>query len=643
MIRGSWRRAIAGAVAGVALWGAAEPAAAAPAFRACPGEGRGATCARVPVPLDRSGRQPGTVRLRALRFAARGRPRGERRAAIYLSGGPGGAGLFEARFGLPELASLRSRYDLVAFDQRGTGASGLLRCPELERDLRLRSTRAAARCAERIGPRRALYTTRTSVEDLEAIRAAVGAERVLLFGVSYGTKLAVAYAKAHPDRVERLILDSVADPDDADPFALDVYRAMAPSLAALCPARCRGVSADPGADLAALVAALRARPLRGTVVSARGKRRRRSLGPLAISDVLFDADYAPILRAAVPAAVRAALRGDATPLLRLQELARPLSDFGPARLFSPGRYAAVCEETPLPWGRGAPFAEREPAAERAAAALGPAAFFPFDFATARADEIDLCLRWPEAPEPPVLAGGGYPDVPVLLLQGEADLRTPPEASARVAARFPRAIRIVVGGVGHAVLASDPSGCARRRLATWLRRSQVTAGCVRVPTGAPAPGIPPRSLAELAPARGARGPLRVRRTVAAIDATLDDVVFAAEASFGDAGAGLRGGTFRLGSRGAVLRRVSWVPGVSLSGSPVRGGGLRLRVAGGGAARGTVTLSRGGVLRGRLGGRRVAVRLGARPPRAAASVAGAARLGTGPRVFRHGRVLPVRRLP
>lgn len=88
------------------------------------------------------------------------------------------------------------------------------------------------------------------------MRVAVGAERVLLYGVSYGTKLALAYAKAYPGRVERMILDSVADPDDTDPFALDVYRAIAPSLRALCPARCRGVSDDPGADLAALVARL---------------------------------------------------------------------------------------------------------------------------------------------------------------------------------------------------------------------------------------------------------------------------------------------------------------------------------------------------------------------------------------------------
>ena len=81
---------------------------------------------------------------------------------------------------------------------------------------RFRSPRAAAVCAERLGPARARYTTQETVADLEAVRAALGYERIALYGTSYGTKLAVAYARAHPDRVERLLLDSVVAPDGAD-------------------------------------------------------------------------------------------------------------------------------------------------------------------------------------------------------------------------------------------------------------------------------------------------------------------------------------------------------------------------------------------------------------------------------------------
>ena len=112
--------------------------------------------------------------------------------------------------------------------------------------MRVRSTRAGELCARRLGPRRSFYTTPDSVEDMEAIRQALGLERMSLLGISYGTALALAYARAHPDRVDRLILDSVADPDDADVFGLASFRAVAPSLRALCPAGCRDVSSRPG-------------------------------------------------------------------------------------------------------------------------------------------------------------------------------------------------------------------------------------------------------------------------------------------------------------------------------------------------------------------------------------------------------------
>ena len=85
---------------------------------------------------------------------------------------------------------------------------------------------------------------------MEAIRQQLGVEKLTLFGISYGTELAIAYARAYPAHVERLILDSVVDADDRDPFAPSNFRAMGPSLRSLCPANCRGISADPGADLA---------------------------------------------------------------------------------------------------------------------------------------------------------------------------------------------------------------------------------------------------------------------------------------------------------------------------------------------------------------------------------------------------------
>ena len=376
------------------------------------------------------------------------------------------------------------------------------------------------------------------------------------------------------------------------------------------------MTADPAGDLARLADRLRAAPLRGMSYGPGGRRRPGTLTALALSDLMFDSDYNPAIRAGIPVAVRAALdHGDPAPLLRLIDTAAVLSRLPPARVFSAARYATVCEETPLPWPRGAPFEQRAQRARDQAASLGPGAFFPFSYEEAKADEIDLCLRWAEASAPPP-SGGAYPAVPALVLQGGEDLRTPPAGSARVAAAL-RAQRVVVPGVGHAVVGGDPSRCGIRRLFAFLRGRPAAAACPRVPTEVPATGVPPTSLSQLAAPAGVPG--RAGRTVAALDVTLDDLTFSLSPALGSplTGAGLRGGRFRLRRRTIVLDGLQVVPGVRVSGKLPRRGSARLRISGRQAARGRVRISASGVVRGRLGGRSVRGRLRAGPPRPVAS--------------------------
>ena len=563
----------------------------------------GAECATLRVPLDRAGALPGTVPLKLARLPTDG----SRPTLVYLSGGPGGAGIEEMLAVMPLTPFLLDSYRVVGFDQRGTGGSGLLRCKALEHDARLRSVRAGEDCARRLGERRRLYTTPDSVADLEAIRAELGVERLTLFGISYGTELALAYARAHPDRVDRLILDSVVDPDDRDPFGLAGFRAMGPSLAGLCPARCRGVTrGEPVQLVGALAARLRGRSVAGFAYDRRGRRHRERIGPTAISDLMYDSDYNPPLRAALPAAVRAALRGDRAPLARLLLEGGKLAELPSPRSFSSARYATVCEETPLPWDAATPVGDRLAEAQRRAAALGPAAFFPFDLRTAAADEIGLCLHWPGVPSGRVPAPEApYPAVPALLLQGGEDLRTPPEGSASVAADIAGARRVTVPGVGHAVVGGDPSGCGVRKLQRFVTGKAVGGDCRRVGSGVPAVALPPRTLGGVAPVRGLRG--RVGRTAAAVGVTVDDLVFSLSPAFlAYSGGGLRGGSFAVRRGRVLVRRFSAIRGMWLTGS-ARGGVLRLRVGGRAAARGRVVMRSGGRLSGRLGGRSFRVRL------------------------------------
>ncbi len=565
------------------------------------------------------------VRRRADRHGGANRP-----PLFLLAGGPGQSAT-GAIFGFDIFFPAYRTRDLIVFDQRGTGRSGLLRCRRLERSNLLKAGRPAADCARSLGARRAFYTSRDSVEDIEAIRRRIGARRVALFGVSYGTKVALGYASTYPDRVERLVLDSVVEPDGPDPLYQDSIEAVPRTLRALCARGCPW-SSDPVADLAALVDRIAAgAPLRGRVVDARGRARPARLTRADLFTILIAGDFEPSLRGAFPGAVSAALGGDAAPLLRLrgralQVDARP----PPAFILSSAVYAATtCEEAALPWDRATPPdpAERHRQAAERAAAVPDSVFEPFDRDTMLAsDTLELCERWPHAPVARGFGPGPLPDVPVLMLAGEDDLRTPAESARRVAWLFPRASLVEVPATGHSAIGTDVSGCVQRAFTRFFRDQQVPPGCPRQRRRFPPEPPPPAGLAEVS---GLLGPGVRGRTLAAVKLTLDDVAAdAATAYIFDRGGsdlaragGLRAGTYRIDRRGAlVLDGLAFVPGVKLSGRIERFGERRqrgrLRIGGGAGSRGLLRVERQGI-RGVLGGRRVRARLDGPPVRAVLS--------------------------
>jgi pimeloyl-ACP methyl ester carboxylesterase len=581
-------------------------------FKSC-GKLSIARCATLDVPLDRAGKVPGKLRLHVRRVKARGARHG---AVIALSGGPGQAAtpFTEATADLFRNA-LRNR-DLIVFDQRGTGRSGLLRCPTLEGlGARLFNVAgAAADCAATLGPRHAFYTTRDSVEDIEAIRRAIGVERVVLYGVSYGTKVALAYAAVHPAQVERLVLDSVVEPDGPDPFSREIFAAIPRVLGLLCTKGCEEITGDPTADLGALVKKLAGGLLHGTVVKPDGRHTRTRLGRIRLLDLLLTGDFDPTLRSGLPAAVRSALAGDAAPILRLADRAdRLLRE--PVGLFNPAVYAATqCEEGPLPWARSASIASRSAQAKALFATIPDSALGPFDRVTGyqQSPVVQLCQSWPTAPAEPATPPRALPDVPALLLAGEDDLRTPLEGTRRIAPRLPHATLLTVPDTGHDVLDSEFAGCSRRALRRFFSNRAIRQ-CRRRPRLLLPEPIAPTSIAQV-PVVGRVGG-RAGRTLAAVTLTLRDVNVQLIGSlftfdiFQPGVGGLRDGRVRFEGNGFRLENVVYVPGVRVSGlvkgeRATRGS---LRVSGRAAAGGRLKLKRDGSLSGRLGGRRVRLSL------------------------------------
>ncbi len=580
------------------------------------------------VPLDRSGGAPGTVALKVERLQSGAVPSNE--AVIVLAGGPGQAALPLAGFMSKALGPALTNRDLVVFDQRGTGSSGPLSCPALSSAAGAAGIDSVAklfeRCALQLGPARAGYTTAESVADIESVREAMGYAKLVLYGVSYGTKVAEEYAARYPQYVSELVLDSVVPPSGPEPFQVATFQAMRPVLAELCSqGACNGITATPLADIARLVARLNARPLAGAVYDGAGHRHTIRTNASDLLAILQAGDLNPALRALLPAAVRSALDGDASPLLRLELLAQGLIPTVPGApppesaegIDSAVNTTTICEESLFPWGRGDPLAARPGEANAALDALPSADFYPFDGAIALEDgTIPGCLDWPDAAPPPP-AVSSLPDVPTLILSGAQDLRTPTSDARQVAAMIPDAQLLVVPYTGHSVLGTDFSGCAEDGVKAFFA-GQPVQPCPPAPNiFAPTP-ITPTHLSSVHPTPGLAG-IPGRTLTAVLDTIVDlnrqvigatlqaNQTLPSGSSFG----GLRGGYARLGNSSVSLHRFSFVPGVEVSGTfPVKEGKLQtstVRVEGSAAAQGTVTVGTSKRVTGELGGRRFDVDL------------------------------------
>ncbi len=588
----------------VALLAVTPAAGAATKRPRCP-SASGFSCGTLTVPLDRA--TPGGPRLR-LRYAVQ---RGTRPVLVALTGGPGQPGVV---FGSSFAGSLRPalrKYRLAVIDQRGTGASGVLSCPSVQRlgALDLVPASALAACAARIGPRRAHYATRDTVEDLEALRVRLGQPELALMGVSYGTFVAQQYARVHPATTSALILDSVVGADGVDAFLLDSFRVTARVLRSQCASRrCRGVTRDPVADLAEVVAQVNARGIAGPTFDARGARRTsRYSRPDELANLLIAGDLNPYLQASLPGAIAAASRGDSSLLLRLRRIGMG-GTTSPSELSFGLNVATVCADSLLPYSLLTPFAQRDAAIAAAVAALDPQEIAPFDAATVqRMSTADDCSRWPQDVVTPP-STDPLPDVPTLLLSGSLDLRTPLENAEEVAAELPRASLVRVPGVGHDELDTAPSDCVRQALDRFVRGRKVGSPCSGTYGAVRVFPRPPRSLKDFSRAPGVPGD-RGRALFAVLDTITDSQLTGLQYLYADLkpqGGGLHGGRFSFGNQ-TRLTRYAFVPGLRVTGRLDADLAGTVRVEGRGV-NGHLRLSASGAAVGRLGGRAVAYRPG-----------------------------------
>jgi pimeloyl-ACP methyl ester carboxylesterase len=563
----------------------------------------GLLCTTVVVPLDRTGRVPGTIPLHVELVPALGTPRG---AVFLIAGGPG-QGSAHA-FGLDNDQSvslfrfLFPGYTLVAYDDRGTGDSGLIDCAGAQTAITADQQRtAAAACGASIGPPGAFYSTHEHAEDLEAVRQALGLDKIALYGVSYGTKLAMAYALAHPSHVDRLALVSVLPPELPDPYGANVLRDIPATLRAFCSdGGCRAATNDYAGDVVAVANALAAKPKSGKVLLANGKTVTKRVDGIALLSTLLDADLNPGLAAELPAVVRAARLGNFQPLLRVVYL-RDQSSITPSIDLSFGLYAAtVCRDGPFPWSPETPVADRQAILNAAVAALPPGMFGPFGSWAYRSGNADFCVGWPSPSGGAALETGPLPDVPMLAVSGGFDMRTPTDGAAAVVSRFPHGQLVVVPGVGHDPVDADFSLCALQAVRLWMTGGTPASQCARpAPLLRPIPAFPAPTVRKT--------PFGAQATYSIAAKTLAEAEASWLGSSSRVVPGLYGGKLSAAQREFTLTRYSIAPGVTLSGkvrlrstTPPFGFQGTLTVGGRSAADGILGLN-GSTLRGTLGGR------------------------------------------
>jgi pimeloyl-ACP methyl ester carboxylesterase len=175
-------------------------------------EGETIICGTVEVPESRLGLSNGRMTLQvAILKTAAAEPVAP---IIYLEGGPGGSAVNGVHSWLN--STLRRYADIILFDQRGTGHSlPSLNCPEFQEDLPTNAN-AEVLCRERLvreGIQLDAYTSAESAADVNDLIRALGLPEVTLYGVSYGTRLALTVMRDHPERLRSVILDSVYPPN----------------------------------------------------------------------------------------------------------------------------------------------------------------------------------------------------------------------------------------------------------------------------------------------------------------------------------------------------------------------------------------------------------------------------------------------
>lgn len=405
---------------------------------------------------------------------------------LILAGGPGQAASTLAPFA-SRLNEVRRARDVILIDQRGTGRSSPMNCdafkPRDDEALETNPVPRARLCADELraqGVDAAQYTTTAWIDDLEAMREALGYARWNLWGGSYGTRAAQEYLRRYPDHIRTVTLDAVVPPSMI--ATLDVWRTRQATLDAVFRAcnespACKSAHPDPAATLATIAKSLGPTGRDVEVVDPRtGKLTRLHVTFDGVLGLLQPLIYAPELSSLLPEMLGLAAAGDFGPLFAAtQSTIGNLAEQMNAAL----HYSVTCAED----------------VPRITPDMALMSLTGLPTRGLAENVIAVCKVWPRGAVPADFALPVKSDKPVLLFSGAMDPVTPPAYGELVAKSLANSRHIVANGFGHIV---SPNVCGPRLIASFVEEAgfdKLSESCVTYFAQSKAPHLWPNRLEQ----------------------------------------------------------------------------------------------------------------------------------------------------
>ncbi len=417
-----------------------------------------AQCARFTVPEDYAHPERRKIQLAIAWIPAHNADAPD--PVFMLAGGPGQSALDSYPGIASAFAETLKKRSVILVDQRGTGASNPLTCEDKQGDKSSVEQQAAAnnpdavrrfteQCRDTLSKKADLrfYTTTEAIQDLDAVRAAIGAAQVNLVGISYGTRVAQQYARRYPKSTRTLVLDSVA-PNElilGNDFARNLDDALAMTFGQCRKTpHCSERMGDPRANLTALLAQLKAKPVPVTYRDpVTGEEETESLtrGHLALVARMYA--YLPILAASLPLTLSEASKGRYAPLMAQAKLVS--GNLGET-MTAGMQLSVICSED-------ADGLKVDPA--YADSVLG----------NEMIDSLRMqCAVWPHGQRPADFHAPLKSDLPILVLEGDFDPVTPPRYGEQVVKNLSHGRLLILRGQGHNVI---PVGCMPKLMARFI--------------------------------------------------------------------------------------------------------------------------------------------------------------------------------